>query len=142
MATPQKRAASSRPKPRASGGKKKARLAKKIEIPYKPTPAFRYIPSTGALVRANPEGAVITFYVDDNMPLSQSAKLVKHGEGYASYEQGKVNEEICRWLQVGVRLSLTNALALANLLVQKVAQADPAFAKEAGITLPEEINKK
>ena len=142
MATPQKRAASSRTKKRATGGKKKGRPAKKIEIPYKPTPDFRYIPSTGAVVRANPEGAVITFYLDDNMPQSQSAKLVEHSKGYASYEPGKMSEETCRWLQVGIRFSLRDALALANLLVHKVTQADPAFAKEAGITPSEEIKKK
>ena len=94
------------------------------------------------LVRASPETAVITFYIDDNLPVSQIGKLVESGEGYASYEQGKLNEEICRWLQVGVRISLPNALALAHVLVQKVAQADPAIVKNAGILLPEEIKKK
>ncbi len=142
MATPQKKAAPSRKKSRSAAKKKGSRPAKTIEIPYKPAPDFRYLPSTGALIRANPEAAVITFYVDDNMPVSQIVKLVEHGEGYASYEQGKLNEETCRWLQVGIRVSLPNALALAHLLVQKVAQADPALAKEAGITLPEEIKKK
>ena len=142
MATPRKKATPSRKESRSSAKKQGSRPAKTIEIPYKPAPDFRYVPSTGALIRANPEGAVITFYVDDNMPVSQTGKLVEHGEGYASYEQGKLNEEICRWLQVGVRVSLPNALALANLLVQKVAQADPAFAKEAGITLPEAIKKE
>ena len=140
MATPRKKAASSRKKPRTS--RKGSRPAKKIEIPYKPAPDFRYLPSTGALIRTNPEGAVITFYVDDNMPVSQIGKLVEHGEGYASYEQGKLNEEICRWLQVGIRISLPNALALAHLLVQKVAQADATLVKDAGIELPEEIKRK
>lgn len=140
MATPRKKAASSRKKPRTS--RKGSRPAKTVEIPYRPTPDFRYLPSTGALVRANPEGAVITFYIDDNLPVSQSGKLVGQGEGYASYEAGTITEEMCRWLQVGVRVSLPNALALAKLLVQKVALADPAFAKEAGITPPEEINKE
>ena len=142
MVTPRKKAASSREKSRSPAKKKGVRPAKKIEIPYKPAPDFRYLPSTGALIRTNPEGAVITFYVDDNMPVSQIGKLVEHGEGYASYEQGKLNEEICRWLQVGIRVSLPNALALAHLLVQKVAQADPALAREAGSVLPEEIKKK
>ena len=142
MATPRKKAVPSRKKSRSTAKKKGSRPAKTIEIPYKPAPDFRYLPSTGALIRANPEAAVITFYVDDNMPVSQIGKLVEHGEGYASYEQGKLNEENCRWLQVGIRVSLPNALALAHLLVQKVAQADPALAKEAGIVLPEEIKKK
>ncbi len=142
MATPQKKAAPNRKKSRSAAKKKGSRPAKTIEIPYKPAPDFRYLPSTGALIRVNPEGAVITFNVDDNMPVSQIGKLVEHGEGYASYEQGKLNEEMCRWLQVGIRVSLPNALALAHLLVQKVAQADPALAREAGIVLPEEIKKK
>ncbi len=140
MATPRKKAAPSRKKPRTS--RKGSRPAKTIEIPYRPVPDFRYLPSTGALVRANPEGAVITFYIDDNLPVSQLGKLVGQGEGYRSYEAGAITEEMCRWLQVGVRVSLPNALALATLLVQKVAQADPALAKDAGIAPPEEINKE
>ena len=68
--------------------------------------------------------------------------LVEHGEGYAGYEPGKLTEELCRWLQVGIRVSLPNALALAHLLVQKVAQADPALVREAEIVLPKEIKKK
>ena len=142
MATPRKEATPSRKKSRSPATKKGSRPAKTIEIPYRPTPDFRYLPSTGALIRANREGAVITFYIDDNMPVSQTGNLVEHGEGYAGYEPGKLSEEFCRWLQVGIRVSLPNALALANLLLQKVAQADPAFAKEAGITLPEDIKKE
>ena len=142
MATPQKKAAPSRRKSRSSAKKKGSRPSKTIEIPYKPAPDYRYLPSTGALVRANPEAAVITFYVDDIVPVSQIGKLVESGEGYASYEQGKLNEEICRWLQVGIRISLPNALALAHLLVQKVAQADATLVKDAGIELPEEIKRK
>ncbi len=140
MATPRKKAASSRKKPRTS--RKGSGPAKTVEIPYRPAPDFRYLPSTGALVRASSEGAVITFYIDDNLPVSQSGKLVERGEGYAGYEAGAITEEMCRWLQVGVRVSLPNALALANLLIQKVAQADPAFAKKAGIPPPENINKE
>ena len=142
MATPRKKATPSRKKSRSSGTKKGSRPAKTIEVPFRPAPDFRYLASTGALIRASPEGAVITFYVDDNLPVSQTGKLVEHGEGYASYEPGKLTEELCRWLQVGIRVSLPNALALAKLLVQKVAQADPALAKEAGIALPEDIKKE
>lgn len=142
MATPRKKAAPSRKKSRSSATKKGSRPAKTIEVPYRPAPDFRYLPSTGALIRASPEGAVITFYMDDSMPVSQTGKLLERGEGLAGYELGKLNEEICRWLQVGVRVSLPNALAVANLIIQKVAQADPALAKEAGITLPEEIKKE
>ncbi len=142
MATPRKKAAPSRKKSRSSATKKGSRPAKTIEVPYRPAPDFRYLPSTGALIRANPEGMVITFYVDDNLPVSQTGHLVEHGEGYAGYEPGKLTEELCRWLQVGVRVSLPNALALGNLLIQKVAKADPAFAKEAGISLPEDIKKE
>ena len=140
MATPRKKTASSRKKSRTS--RKGSRPAKTIEIPYRPTPDFRYLPSTGALVRANPEGAVITFYVDDNLPVSQSGNLVDHGEGYASYEAGKLTEEMCRWLQVGVRVSLRDAVALANLLVMKVRQANPALAEELGVMPSEEVNKE
>ena len=140
MATPRKKAASSRKKPRTS--RKGTRPAKRIEIPYRPTPDFRYLPSTGALIRANPEGAVITFYVDDNLPVSQAGKLVERGEGYAGYEAGPITEEMCRWLQVGIRVSLRDAMALAKLLVQKVHQANPAFAEELGLTSSEEVNKE
>ena len=143
MATPRKKkAAPSRKKSRSPAMKKGSRPAKTIEIPYKPAPDFRYLPSTGALIRANPEGAVITFYVDDNMPVSQLGKLVEHGEGYASYEAGKLNEEMCRWLQVGVRVSLRDAAALANLLVQKVRQANPALADELWLAASEKVKKE
>ncbi len=140
MATPRKKAASGRKKPRTS--RKGSRLAKTIEIPYRPTPDFRYLPSTGALIRTNREGAVITFYVDDYMPVSQTGNLVEHGEGYAGYEPGKLTEEMCRWLQVGVRVSLRDAAALANLLVQKVRQANPDLADELWSAQSEKVKKE
>ena len=43
MATPRKKAASSRKKPRTSG--KGSRPAERIEIPFRPAPDFRYLPS-------------------------------------------------------------------------------------------------
>ncbi len=140
MATPRKKAASRRKKPRTS--RKGSGPAKTVEIPYRPAPDFRYLPSTGALVRASSEGAVITFYIDDNLPVSQSGKLVGQGEGYASYKAGTITEEMCRWLQVGLRVSLRDALALATLLVQKVHQANPALTEELGFILPEEVKKQ
>ncbi len=140
MATPQKMAELSRKKSRTS--RKGSRPAKTIEVPFRPAPDFRYLPSTGALVRASPEGAVITFYVDDTLPVSQSGDLSDYGEGYATYKAGKLTEETCRWLQVGVRVSLHEAAALAKLLVQKIRQANPSVAEELGLMQSEKVNKE
>ena len=60
-------------KTRGSSGARR----KTVTVPYERAPEFKYIPSTGVLVRGDRDAIVLTYYVDDLVPREQVGKFKK-----------------------------------------------------------------
>jgi hypothetical protein len=108
-----------------------ARPARQLEIPYKRPADFRYIWADGALVRIQAGTVVIGFYIDDSRVVSQSGELIETQGNVAVYRAGAMKEEMSRWEQLSVRISIGDAAALASLLQTKVQEAQTGQVDQA-----------
>jgi hypothetical protein len=118
---------------RASGAQPSP--APTLEIPYKRHADFRFIPADGAVVRVQPNGVVLGFYVDDVRVVSQTGELIETQGAIATYKAGPLKEEMGRVEQVSVRMTHADALSVAALIQQKMQEVQAAV--KSGEQMPE-----
>ena len=103
----------------------KGNVRKAVRVRYYRGSDFRFVPTTGALVRHDNEALVLSFYVDDKIPQEQVGKLAEKTDSAASYELGALVEEACRREEVGIRMTFETALSVGNILLERVKTARP-----------------
>lgn len=107
-----------------------------ITLNYQRAGDFRHYVTTGALVRAQRDQIVMTFYVDDVVMGQQTGKLSESRAGSATYQLTPLVEQPMRLELAGVHLPITEALSLAALIVQKVYEARPDLMQQAAALPP------
>jgi len=107
-----------------------------IEIPYNRPADFRFYACDGALVRAQRGAIVLGFYVDDYRVTIQSADLIETQGAVGTFKTSQMTESFGRLEQLAVRLAPADAIALASVIQQKVAEmqalSEPEKTAEAG----------
>ena len=75
---------------------------------------------------------VITFYVDEIMPISQTAKLKSVKGESATYDLGEIEEVPRRFVTASVRVDPEHAASLATLIAEKCYGIRPDLFPDVG----------
>jgi hypothetical protein len=116
---------------------KRGKTPRTIEIEYQRAPTMASVFADGTLIRSDTDAnhIILSFYEEDRLVQSQSAKLVETDSvrGLAHYEPGAIKEEPRRMIYAVVRMPADKALALAGLILDKVNQVRPDLMPPPGV---------
>ena len=115
---------------------------KEVSIPYEHASDYRQFSPTGTLVRAERNSVVVTFYVDEIMPVRHTAKLRSVKGELATYDVGDVEETPRRLVVASVRIDPEHAASLATLITEKCYSVRPDLLPGAAPLSLNAIEKK